>query len=227
MVFFIAINILMEDIIHKISYVSHEEVKKIKHFYDITINDKFSNGPKKNIKVEGVSEGCWDRPLRLDNNNNPLITVINKLHKDFGNFEIHTASVRYLAFPFAPHTDIRDTSWYQNYRKKYSRGYTFIIPLWWNHDYQAGTAFFSCPPEDDQPLYEEYNDCLTQYSDVGKVAGKNFGVKKIIQWQSPGDLIAWKNFQWHCSLSPRGYSYNLEKWVKEFISIETGYLKEK
>lgn len=215
----------MDDIIHINNYVSIDNIKKIKHFYDVVINDTFSNGPKENLNLKNGMQGCWDRPLRLENPNNPLIPVIQKLHKEFGAFEMHDASIRYMAFPFGPHTDIRDTKWLQEHRNNYNRGYTFLIPLSWKENYQPGTGFFSCPPNDDEELYGENLEWLPEHSEKGKNIEKNFSVKKIIKWQQPGDLIAWKNFQWHCSLSPVGYVYDSKDWVKEFVSIETYFPK--
>lgn len=215
----------MEDILYKPNYVPYDEIVKIKHFYDKIINDSFSNGPKENLNLENGMQGCWDRPLRLERSDNPIISVINNLHKEFGAFEIHEASIRYMAFPFGPHTDIRNTAWLKAYRKNYDRGYTFLIPLSWKEGYQPGTAFFSCPPDDAEPLYEECLEWLPKYSEKGKIIERNFSVKQIIKWQQPGDLVVWKNFQWHCSLSPQGYVYDSKKWVKEFISIETYYPK--
>lgn len=215
----------MDNIIHKTDYVSLDDVKKIRRFYNAVIDDSFSGGPYSTEILKNGIAGCWDRPLRLDRGDNPLLPVIEKLHEEFGAFEIHTASVRYMAFPFGPHTDIRDTEWLKKYRKDHDRGYTFLIPLSWKKEYQPGTAFFSCPPDDAEPLYEECLEWLPEHSATGKSIEKNFSVKQIIKWQQPGELVAWKNFQWHCSLSPAGYVYDSKNWVKEFISIETYYPK--
>ena len=214
----------MEDIIHKIDYVSLDDITKIRRFYNFVVGDAFSGGPYSSEHLKNGMSGCWDRPLRLENNDNPLLPVMDKLHKEFGDFKIHTASVRYMAYPFGPHSDIRDTKWLQEYRKNYNGGYTFLIPLAWKKNYQPGTAFFSSPPDDNDPLYAECSEWLPEHHEKSKIE-RNFGVKKLIKWQQPGDLVAWKNFQWHCSLSPEGYVYDPKKWVKEFISIETYYPK--
>lgn len=217
----------MKNIIHTPAYIPQEKIQEIKHYYDEVVNDSFSNGPKSNPKLKKQMQGCWDRPLRLENRDNPVHQLLEKLRNDFGNFEIHCSSIRYQAYPFGPHSDIRDSQWLKDYRYKFNRGYTFLIPLWWQKNYTAGTGFFSCPPADDEPLYEDCYDLLPQHAESErKMIEKNFSVKKIVKWQQPGDLIAWMNFQWHCSLGPDDVTYSDKKWVKEFISIETAYPKK-
>ena len=213
----------MQDIIHHPQYVAPQDVQTIKQWYHDVVADDFSGGPHHTDTMQWGMSGCWDRPLRLDRPDCPLTPVIHRLQQDFGPFEIHNCSIRYLAFPFGPHSDIRSTEWLQTYRRDWLRGYTFLIPLSWRDDYQPGTAFFSSPPQDDEPLYEECGDVLPQYADTHRSQAKNFSVKRIVQWQHAGDLVAWMNFQWHCSTSPQGYHYHNDPTLaaKEFISIET------
>jgi len=55
---------------------------------------------------------------------------------------------------------------------------------------------------------------------------KNYGVKRLVPWKHPGDLVAWMNYQYHGSLMSKDYPYNDNEWCKEFISIETLRYKE-
>lgn len=213
----------MDDIIHKIGYVSLDDIKKIRSFYNFVIDDSMSGGPVESNHVKDRVEGSWNRPLRLEYPDNPIHKVIKSLHDEFGDFEIHTSSVAYMSYPYAPHSDIRSVKWLREYRKKYRGGYKFLIPLAWKKDYQPGTVFFSNPPGDHESLYEDHSECLPELSNDSKISVKELGVKKIIKWQQPGDLVAWKTFQLHGSLSPKGYVYDPKNWIKEFITIETGY----
>ena len=215
----------MADIIHKENYISAEQVSDIKNFFDKKIRDKLSGGPHKADQLEAGLEGCWDRSLHYELSDNPIHKVIDKLVKDFGGFHVHESSIRYMAYPFVPHSDIRNSEWLLEQRQNFYPGYTFLIPLWWREDYNPGTAFFSSPPEANQDLYIQQQDILPKFSEQHKKQARNFGVKEIVKWKSPGDLIAWKNFQWHCSLSQKDYQYSDTSWCKEFISIETAYPK--
>ncbi len=215
----------MADIIHKENYISAEQVSAIKHFFDKKIRDKLSGGPNKADQLEAGLEGCWDRSLHYELKDNPIHEVIDKLIKDFGGFHVHESSIRYMAYPFVPHSDIRNSEWLLAQRQNFYPGYTFLIPLWWKEDYNPGTAFFSSPPQANQDLYIQQQDILPKFSEQYKKQARNFGVKEIVKWKSPGDLIAWKNFQWHCSLSQKDYQYSDTSWCKEFISIETAYPK--
>jgi hypothetical protein len=206
----------MENIVFKKKYIDFDSITYIKKFFDVTINDKLDVESKVYVPGKGM---CWDRPLRFDIKKNPIHSVIEKLKRDFGFFHIHTSSIRYMASPFLPHSDIRNSEWLLDQRKKFDPGYTFLIPLWWAENYKPGTAFFSSPAENKQELYIEHKNILPEF-EKDKDA-RNFGVKQIIKWESPGDLIAWKNYQWHCSLTQKNYPYNGETWCKEFISIET------
>ena len=146
------------------------------------------------------------------------------LKRDFGEFEIYSSSIRYLSAPFLPHSDIRDVEWLRDLKKQGLReGFIFLIPLWWEPDYQPGTAFLNNPVNLNEPLYADMLDIFPNYSDTPQNAyeQKNFSVKQIIRWENPGDLIAWENFQWHASCHFGKANYQKDKWVKEFVSIET------
>ncbi len=215
----------MADIIHKENYISKEQVSDIKTFFDKKIRDKLSGGPYESKQLESGMEGCWDRSLHFEIKENPIHALITSLQKDFGGFHINESSIRYMAYPFVPHSDIRSSEWLQEQRQNFYPGYTFLIPIWWKEDYNPGTAFFSSPPENDEQLYIEQQDVLPKFSEQHKKQARNFGVKQIVKWKNTGDLIAWKNFQWHCSLSQANYTYSDKTWCKEFISIETAFPK--
>lgn len=202
------------------NYISRQTALHIKDYFDNVINDSFSNGPKVTNKFTHKYSGCYDRPLRLERNDNPLHLLLEKLKKDFGDFYMHDGSIRYMNYPFGPHTDVVDQTWLLEQRQKTnSDGYIFLIPLWWEPKYTAGTAFFSSPPQREESLYIEHQNILPVASDSKDT--KNFSIKQIVYWKNPGDLIAWKNFTWHSSLAPRDYNYSHNKFCKEFISIET------
>ena len=99
----------MSDIVFKEKYVSEELLAKIRSFIDKT-NDRLSGGPIVRHVETGsnlMKEGGSDRPLRLENPANPLHELIPQLKEDFGNFYLHTGSIRYLYYPYSPHTDVR------------------------------------------------------------------------------------------------------------------------
>jgi hypothetical protein len=62
---------------------------------------------------------------------------------------------------------------------------------------------------------------LPGYAPQYQEESKNYSVRQILEWQCPGDLIAWENFQFHCSSQLGSWQYDRTAWVKEFISIET------
>jgi hypothetical protein len=193
---------------------------KIKEFYK-DLNDKLSGGPSElGGEFKSIEkEGCWDLPLRLELDDNPLHILLEMLKKSFGEFIIHDSSIRYLAYPFTPHTDIRSSEWLLENRKKYNTGHTMIIPFAWEEGYNPGTAFFSSPPKDGEPLYVEKQDVLPKLQNPGYA--KHFSVKKIFHWKNPGDLLIWENYKFHCSTHDPAWQYTDDKHCKEFISIET------
>jgi len=215
----------MKKIEYKENFISRELVAEIKNFYDVIVNDDMSNSPRADAKLKNGLIGCWDRPLKLDLDGNPLTAVVDRLREEYGDFEIYESSIRYLAAPFGPHTDIRNHDWLVEQRKTHTPGFTFLIPLWWEENYRAGTAWFDSPAKEDQLLYGERLDLLPEHTESFKNLEKNFSVREIFEWQTPGDLIVWESFQWHCSLSPKGHVYNSTKWCKEFVSIETSFRK--
>lgn len=213
----------MKKIIHKNNYISLDFVNEIKEYFD-KINDSpfLSNGPYPQIRTKLGWQGCWDRNLHHEKLDNPIHRVVSKLKEDFGNFEIYESSIRYLSAPFLPHSDIRSIDWLNNSRSKgYKEGFVFLIPLWWKDGHTPGTAFFNSPANLDEPFYSDMLDILPNYSAEHSNESRNFSVRKIIKWESPGDLVAWENFQWHSSCSYGDITYDKTTWAKEFISIET------
>ena len=208
-----------KDIYFVESYVSREHTQEIKNYFDETVNDWFSNGPRTSDKWHQEWIGCFDRPLRLERQDNPLLPVIDKLKADFGNFDIFEASIRYMNYPFPPHSDVRDSETIMKQRKQHTAGHVFIIPLWWQKGYKPGTAFFNSPPKLNEPMYVEHQDIFPKAKSDKEV--KEYSVKKIIKWKNPGDLVAWKNYQWHSTLTTPGYDYSRDEFCKEFVSIET------
>ena len=216
-------NISMKKIIYKNNYISLDFVNEIREYFN-KINDSLfvSNGPYPHKKTKLGWQGCWDRNLHYEKLDSPIHQIVSKLKKDFGDFEIADSSIRYLSAPFLPHSDIRSVDWLSKRRNEgYNEGFIYIIPLWWKDGYTPGTGFFNSPANLDEPLYSDMLDVLPNFSTEYEEEGKNFSVREIVKWKSPGDLVAWENFQWHCSCSYGDITYNKETWVKEFISIET------
>lgn len=203
------------------SYISREEAKTIKTYYDEIVNDSFTNNIRKDdARIYGYVDGNH-RPLRLEREDNPLHRVIEKLENDFGKFyiELSMSSVISLHYPHGIHTDIKSSQEQLSLRKKYKQGQSFIIPLWWDTEYHPGTAFYSSPPNPDEKLYIECQDMLPQFKHDGNI--KNFSVQSIWQWKNPGDLVAWNHYTWHSTTSPQGYKYTHDKCCKEFIKLNT------
>ena len=211
----------MLDITHKEKYVNDELLGKIISYIDKR-NDDFVGGPiiDKGAHSSSIGmEGCSDRPLRLEDPDNPIHELLQKLKNDMQDFYIHTGSIRYMYFPYGPHTDIRSSEEMIEMRKKYTNGYTFLIPLRWKAGYVPGTAFFDSPPKENQSLMAEHQEVLPKLQKA--TASKNFSVKKLITWKNPGDLVGWMNYQYHCSMLGGDWTYNEKEWCKEFISLET------
>ena len=169
-------------------------------------------------------QGCWDRSLHFEKLDNPIHLIIKKLKKDFGEFDYdtHRCSIRYLSAPFLPHSDIVSNESLKTLRDTgYKEGYIFMIPLWWKDSYQPVTGFFNNPARLEEPLYIDSLDIFPEYADAYREESKNLSVREIVRWQSPGDLIAWENYQWHGSGQIGQCEYDKKIWVKEFISIET------
>lgn len=183
-----------------------------------------SKGPYPFEKNKLGYQGCWDRQLHFEKSDNPIHQVITKLKKDFGDFEYdpYKSSIRYFSAPFLPHSDIQSNESLKTLRTTgYKEGHIFIIPLWWRDDYHPVTGFFNNPARLDEPLYVDKLDIFPEYAEPYQEESKNLSVREIIQWQLPGDLIAWENFQWHGSGQIGQFQYDSKVWVKEFISIET------
>jgi hypothetical protein len=194
----------------------------IRDYYD-TINDNIydSKGPyDSQINALGW-QGCWDRDLHWERNDAPVHEIVHRLQSDFGKFEIYASSIRYLVGPFLPHSDIVSKDWLADFKTKYREGYIFLIPLSWRQEYAPGTVILSSPPRLDEPLYDEIQHLLPHFSESFQEHTKEFSVKKTIQWQSPGDLIAWKNFQWHASCDFSNTAYQRDIWQKEFLNFKT------
>jgi hypothetical protein len=214
---------MLKKIIYKENYISTDLVDQIRAYYE-TINDSLlaSKGPFPTEKSKLGWQGCWDRNLHYEKLDSPIHQIVYKLKEDFGNFFIHESSIRYLSAPFLPHLDIRNSDWLKKLRDSDRRpSFTFLIPLWWKKGYTPGTAFFNSPPNIDEPLYSDMLDMFPNYSEQFEKESTQFSVREVVKWQSPGDLIAWENFQWHCSCHHGNIEYNKQTWAKEFISIET------
>jgi hypothetical protein len=214
---------MSKQIVHIKNYISNESVQNIRNFFN-NINDSLSEsqGPRVNKKNKLGFNGCWDRQLHYEIKDNPIHELVDKLKKDFGNFEIYASSIRYLAGPFLPHTDIESVEKIKQIKDAGLKpGFIFLIPLWWNESHTPGTAFFDCPPEIDKPLYCEMLDILPNFSDEYVEESRNFSVKKIVMWENPGDLVAWENWQWHSSCHSRKPEYALDAWTKEFLNFKT------
>ena len=203
------------------NYISFDEVVAIKHFYDEIVNDIAQNNIREeSTRIYGYVDGKH-RPLRLNRSDNPLLLVIEKLKQDFGNFYIESSmsSVINLHYPHGIHTDINSSQEQLELRNKYKKGQSFIIPLWWDPEYQPGTAFYSTPPKQNEKLYIECQSDLPQFKEDKHI--KNFSVQAIWHWKNPGDLLAWNHYTWHSTTSPNGYEYALDKCCKEFIKLYT------
>lgn len=214
---------MQKKIIYKKNYLTVDFVDQFRSYYN-KINDSLlaSSGPYTWEKSKIGYQGCWDRILHYEKLDSPVHQIVSKLKEDFGDFTIYDSSIRYLSAPIGPHSDVRNTSWLTEHRNNGHRGgFIFLIPLWWKKGYAPGTAFFNSPPNLDEPLYSDMLDILPNYSESFKEESANFSVRETIKWESPGDLIAWENFQWHCSCQYSDIEYNKQTWVKEFISIET------
>lgn len=212
---------MQKKIIYKEKYISIEDVNKIRGYYE-KINDSLyaSKGPYPIDALELGYQGCWDRQLHYELDDSPVHNLVKKLKHDFGDFHIYESSIRYLSAPFIPHSDVRSIEWLKQQKNNgFKEGYIFIIPLWWRSDYSPGTAFFNCPPKLDEPLYSDCQENLPKYKKEND--SKNFSVRRLIKWESPGDLIGWENFQWHSSCHFNQIEYSKDTWVKEFISFET------
>ena len=214
---------MQKKIIHKKNYISAEVVERIRLYYD-RINDSLleSKGPYPVKRAKLGYQGCWDRNLHYEKIDSPIHQIVSKLKEDFGDFIIQESSIRYLSAPFMPHSDIRGIAGLIKLRESgYQPGFTFLIPLWWKKQYTPGTAFFNSPADINEPLYSDMLDILPNFTEEFEREQMNFSVRKIVKWHSPGDLVAWENFQWHCSCHYGNIEYDKKTWAKEFISIET------
>ena len=211
-----------------------DKFKLIESYYDVTeINDYFFNkikddlsgGPKKSKSSAYGVVGCWDIPLRLENDDNPIHQLIKKLEDDFGDFTIMTmeSSIRLMSHPFTVHSDLSSTYALLNYiRSVGAKTYkTFLIPLSWEQPSTPGTAFFNSPPRLDEPLYKEKLDILPHYSEETQDEMVRYSVAAIYKWKNPGDLVAWDDFVYHSTLDSHNYQYSLEpkNIAKKFISL--------
>ena len=208
-------------------FISTEEIAAIRGFYE-KMDPAPSGGPWKSSTVRLGHEGAWDRSLHLDKPGFiPGKMIVDRLQRQFGDFDVYTSSIRYLAAPFAPHSDVISAEWLLKKRATgLLPGWKFLIPLAWIDGYNPKTYIFSSPPEHNEKLYSEYqHDLPYTVNDLdGSDRSKNFSIKTILEWKDPGDLLAWQDFQWHCSSDPDGMKYNLTDWrsaCKEFISVET------
>lgn len=231
-------------VIYRESYLSQYEVDIINMYYEtMDFGYGASRGPYKNSILELGWQGCWDTGTHLDNPYNPIQLVFDRLEKDFGEMEFVTHSIRHFHAPFDVHDDYPRPNTQASERMTKAnvttdmKGFTFLIPLWWKKGYKPGTAFFNSPPEEGEPLYEDYQDVLPQYSaeyyekreQLHLHFGENvprgpYSVREIMHWKNTGDLIAWENYVLHCSTHMPNWVYSKDKEIKRFISID-GKLK--
>ena len=203
---------------------NYYNVDEINTYFD-KINDDLSGGPKTNKSSAYGYAGCWDTPLRLENIDNPIHKLLDKLKQSFGDFDLipNNASIRHLSHPFTVHDDTGTRYILIDFLKSVGakRYLTFLIPLSWQLETTPGTAFFSSPPKLHEPLYREKLDILPHYSEEKQSEMAKYSVSAIFKWKNPGDLIAWKDFVFHSTLDSHTYKYSLEPdgIAKKFISM--------
>ncbi len=204
----------MEDIVFQKDYF---DTNRINAYF---ANETANGGPRKFTNTQLGYQGCSDINLRLDRPDSPIHSLIRKLETDFGKFYIHTSSLRQLYYPFMPHTDIRSLENLQEYRNKgYTEGWTFLLITELKPNYNASTIFYNNPPRMNEPNMNECIQCVPYTSEYTRQA-MNFSVKSVLHQQA-GDLVAWKNFQWHGTGYDVNWNYNHNDWCKRFVSIET------
>tara|TARA_Y100000361_G_scaffold97212_1_gene87158 strand:- start:3015 stop:3740 length:726 start_codon:yes stop_codon:yes gene_type:complete len=234
----------MTEIVFKEKYLSSEEMHNINMFYD-TMNFGYgsSKGPYKAGWLELGWQGCWDTSARLHIESNPVHVLTERLQKDFGKMIFWRASLRHFHAPFDVHDDYpykeRDIKKLESLGIKHSprvgpyesiegkiipKGYTFLVPTWWEKGYNAGTAFFNAPPKDGEPLYEDCQEVLPKFNEehyrTREVKNRIFSVRQIVNWKNVGDLIGWENYTLHCSTHTPNWEYSRDKVVKRFLSID-------
>lgn len=202
---------------------SYYDVTEIKNYFFNKIKDDLSGGPTKSKFSAYGYNGCWDIPLRLENDDNPIHQLIEKLKEDFGDFTIipTDASIRLMSYPFTVHSDL-SSALLAHLRSVGATTYkTFLIPLSWEQPSTPGTAFFNSPPRLDEPLYKEKLDILPHYSEEARSEMDRYSVAAIYKWKNPGDLVAWDDFVYHSTLDSHDYQYSLEpnNIAKKFISM--------
>ena len=231
-----------KQLIYRESYLSQDEVDTINMYYE-TMNFGYgeSRGPYNNPLMELGWQGCYDTTARPEKPNNPIKHLFDRLEKDFGEMIFWRKSIRHFHAPFDVHDDYPHSEAHQEVMKRFDvtedmKGFTFLIPLWWEKGYKPGTACFNSPPEEDEPLYEEHQDILPQYSSLYYERRKQmihpaenvprgpYSVREIMHWKNVGDLIGWENYVLHSSTHTPNWVYSRDKEVKRFISID-GKLK--
>ena len=140
------------------------------------------------------------------------------------------ASLRHFHAPFDVHDDYpykeRDIEKLESLGIKHSitKGYTFLVPTWWEKGYNPGTAFFNAPPKDGEPLYEDCQEVLPKFSEqhykTRELKNRIFSVRRIVDWKNVGDLVGWENYTLHCSTHTPNWEYSRDKVVKRFLSID-------
>jgi hypothetical protein len=180
-------------------------------------------GPFDMVNTQLGLQGCSDRYLGFDDPHSPVHCLVSKLKEDYGDFHIYSASHRTMFYPFMPHTDIRSQEFIRKARADgFTEGYSFLIPLSWQDNYLPGTVFFNNPAKIEEDLYDDRPDILVPYvKEVYDKTAMNLSVRKVIDWENPGDLIAWKNFMWHSSKYDSNWNYSKDNWCKKFLNIET------
>jgi len=208
---------------NKFKYIeSYYDVSEIINFYN-KINDAWTDNTFKIDKINYGVSGCWDVPLHLEIESNPVHGLIKKLREDFGNFYLNTGSLRYQAYPFLPHSDIQQDYAVLDFLKlKNAKKYmTFLIPLTWKEHVHPGTAFFSSPPELNEDLYRDRLDVLPHFSKEYENEMIRYSVSGIVDWKNSGDLVMWEDFVFHSTTDHHSYNFSKDpaQFCKSFLSI--------
>ena len=227
-------------VVYKESYLSQDEVDIINMYYEtMDFGYGVSRGPYENKFLELGWQGCYDTSSHLDKPHNPVKPIlVERLKKDFGDLIIWRCSIRHFFAPFDVHDDYPRTEKHYEHMAKANitekmKGFSFLVPLWWEKGYKPGTAFFNSPPEKDEPLYEDCQDILPKYSahyykrrnkmshhlaeDVPKGP---YSVREIIHWKNVGDLIGWENYVLHSSTHTPNWKYSRDKEIKRFLYMD-------
>jgi len=164
--------------------------------------------------------GALNKSLYLEDPKNPIHYIIEKLKAYFGNFELQDGScLKYIIFPLMPHTDIT----IKKEGQEWQQDFAFLIPLFWKKNYKAGTIFLNTPKIQGEQNYRDVDICPKFAAHMDE-KNDEFSVKQICMWENPGDLIAWKSLQYHCSSDTPNWKYTHDSWNKSFIILRAKLL---